>query len=104
MGCFNMPKGQHKYKGTQKVEIIERMRREQMSFTKHRDHMKSPDAPFKTGNESIWKREKRLFWKNGVAEPVQPVERRKVESQSWIRKRKKTLLQRISVCAWRTTT
>ena len=58
----------------------------------------------KTGNESIWKREKRLFWKNGAAEPVQPVERRKVESQSWIRKRKKTLLQRISVCAWRTTT
>ena len=32
MGCFNMPKGQRKYKGTQKVEIIERMRREQMSF------------------------------------------------------------------------
>ena len=27
-----MPKGQRKYKGTQKVEIIERMRREQMSF------------------------------------------------------------------------
>jgi transposase len=32
MGCFNMPKGQRKYKGTQKVEIIERMRSEQMSF------------------------------------------------------------------------
>ena len=27
-----MPKGQRKYKGTQKVEIIERMHREQMSF------------------------------------------------------------------------
>ena len=32
MGCFNMPKGQRKYKGTQKVEIIERMRSERMSF------------------------------------------------------------------------
>ena len=32
MGCFNVPKGQRKYKGTQKVEIIERMRSEQMSF------------------------------------------------------------------------
>ena len=27
-----MPKGQRKYKGTQKVEIIERMRSERMSF------------------------------------------------------------------------
>ena len=32
MGCFNMPKGHRKYKGTQKVEIIERIRSEQMSF------------------------------------------------------------------------
>ena len=32
MGCFCMPKGQRKYNGTQKVEIIERIRSEQLNF------------------------------------------------------------------------
>lgn len=32
MGCYYMPKGYRKYKGTQKVEIIERIRSEQLSL------------------------------------------------------------------------
>ena len=32
MGCFCMPKGQRKYNGTQKVEIIKRIHRENLSF------------------------------------------------------------------------
>ena len=32
MGCFYMPKGHRKYNGTQKVEIIEQIRSEQLSF------------------------------------------------------------------------
>ena len=32
MGCFYMPKGHRKYNGTQKVEIIELIRSEQLSF------------------------------------------------------------------------
>ena len=32
MGCFYMPKVHRKYNGTQKVEIIERIRSEQLSF------------------------------------------------------------------------
>ena len=32
MGCFCMSKGQRKYNGTQKVEIIKRIHRENLSF------------------------------------------------------------------------
>ena len=32
MGCFCMPKGYRKYNGTQKVEIIKRIHRENLSF------------------------------------------------------------------------
>ena len=32
MGCFCMPKGQHKYTGEQKVEIIERMHKEHLGI------------------------------------------------------------------------
>ena len=32
MGCYYMPKGYRKYKGTQKVEIIEWIRSEQLSL------------------------------------------------------------------------
>lgn len=62
MGCFCMPKGQRKYNGTQKVEIIERIRSEQLSFHEASREYDFPDEHFKTGNESIWKKEKKLFW------------------------------------------
>ena len=58
MGCYYMPKGYRKYKGTQKVEIIERIRSEQLSFHEASKEYDIPRQHFKTGNESIWKKER----------------------------------------------
>ena len=45
MGCFYMPKGHRRSNGTQKVEIIERIRSEQLSF---REASKECDIPGQT--------------------------------------------------------
>ena len=73
-----MPKGQRKYNGTQKVEIIKRIHRENLSF-------KGASREYGISDRTLrdWER---IYWEEGEDEPVPPVGRRKVGSQSWISK------------------
>ena len=61
-GCFCMPKGQRKYNGAQKVEIIKQLHNEKLSFMKRPASMEFQDVRFKIGSASIWKKAKRHFW------------------------------------------
>ena len=61
MGCFCMPKGYRKYNGTQKVEIIKQIHRENLSFKGASREYGISDRHSGTGSAFIGRKEKKHF-------------------------------------------
>ena len=77
-----MPKGQRKYNGAQKVEIIKQLHNEKLSFYEASSKYGIPRRTLQD-----WER---IYLEEGeealLVEPVPPVGHRKAGSQSWISK------------------
>jgi len=81
-----MPKGQRKYNGTQKVEIIKRIHRENLSFKGASREYGISDRTLRDWERIYWEEGEEALLLERRDEPVPPVGRRKVGSQSWISK------------------
>ena len=62
-------------KGSKKIEIVEKIRKENLSFREASDCMEFQKEIFGIGIASIWKKGAKRFWWNAVAGRVLPAER-----------------------------
>ena len=63
------------YEGSKKIEIVEKIRKENLSFREASRLYGIPEEIFGIGIASIWKKGAKRFWWNAVAGRVLPAER-----------------------------
>ena len=81
-----MSKGQRKYNGAQKVEIIKQLHNEKLSFYEASSKYGIPRRTLQDWERIYLEEGEEALLVNVEGEPVPPVGRRKVGSQSWISK------------------